>query len=323
MNKKLLCLTSGGDAPGMNAAIRAVVRSGHSYGLQVFASLYGYRGLLEQTLIPLGPESVANIIQCGGTILKSDRCDEFRQKSVRDACREFLAKEQIDFLVVIGGDGSFRGAYLLETEGGPKTMGIPATIDNDIIGTEYTIGYDTARNTALDAIDNIRDTAGSHERNFLIEVMGRQTGFLATDVGIAGGAELILIPEFPIDINEITRLLAKSKRQKLSTIIVVAEASSPGRSIAIAEELKQLTKQEFRVCILGHTQRGGRPSAFDRLMASQMGVLAVQGLLNNQSLCMVAQVQNALQYVPLSNIGIKNRQLSDKGLLDICRLLAR
>lgn len=321
--KNLLVLTSGGDAPGMNAAIRAVVRSAHFHELNVYATFRGYQGLVDRQLHAFGPESVANIIQRGGTILKSERCVAFHQQDVRDQCRAFLQNNRIDYMIVIGGDGSFRGSSLLEAEGGPKTIGIPATIDNDICGSEYTIGYDTARNTALSAIDNIRDTAGSHERHFLVEVMGRNTGFLAADVGIAGGAEMVLTPEYPLAIEEIIKKLASIRRQKLSSIIVVAEAGVPGRSVDLAEQLYAMTKEEYRVCILGHTQRGGTPSAYDRLLASQMGAMAVSALIEGNSNKMVALVNNQLQVVPTPTANSAHRRLQDDNLLQLCNQLAR
>src|SRR5579872_6247879 len=248
--KKIVVLTSGGDAPGMNAAIRAVVRTGSYHGLKVYGSKLGYQGLVDEKLIPLEPESVANCIQHGGTILKAERCMAFYEKSVRDRCRAFLKSEKIDGLIVIGGNGTFRGAALLSEEGGPRAIGIPGTIDNDIPNTDYTIGFDTARNTALQAIDKIRDTASSHNRNFLVEVMGRSSGFLAVNVGIAGGAEIILIPEFDIPITTLAAKIQEPKRRKQSSIIVVAEGEQPGRSVHIAKELEKLTQLSYRVCIL-------------------------------------------------------------------------
>jgi len=319
--KKIVVLTSGGDAPGMNAAIRAVVRAGHYYNIEIFGCLLGYQGLVDQKIFPMGLESVANCIQHGGTILKADRCIAFYEKSTRDKCREFLAQHEIDSMIVIGGNGSFKGAALISSEGGPRVMGIPGTIDNDIPGTDYTIGFDTARNTALQAIDKIRDTASSHNRSFLVEVMGRSSGFLAVDVGIAGGAEFILIPEYPISIEDLAARLMKPKRQKMSSILVIAEADRPGRSFDIAVQLKQLTGNEYRVCILGHTQRGGTPTLEDRKMGSIMGYLAVKGLLQGETHKMVARNQDKLSLVPFPEPHTPSRVISDKSLLELNDIL--
>ncbi|MEM9243471.1 MAG: 6-phosphofructokinase [Pseudomonadota bacterium] len=319
--KKLLVLTSGGDAPGMNAALRAVVRSGYYYDFQVFGCRGGYDGLIANDIFSLKSNDVANIIQRGGTVLQTGRCKAFWDQKVRAQCIDLLKRKEISSLVVIGGDGSFRGAALLQQEGGPNVIGIPATIDNDIIGTEYTIGFNTAANTALDAIDKIRDTASSHGRHFLIEVMGRRSGFLAVEVGIAGGAEIILTPEFPISNESIVELLYNNKRKKLSNIIIVAEASSiPGRSVKIAQELKALSGLEFKVCILGHTQRGGSPRVTDRTIASQMGEMAVRALNDNKTNLMVAirnQQLTLTEFPPPDNPG---RRFTDESLLHLNRI---
>ena len=319
--KNIVVLTSGGDAPGMNAAIRAVVRTGCYYGLSVYGCKSGYQGLVDEKLIPLEPESVANCIQHGGTILKAERCAAFFEKSVRDRCRAFLKSQHIDGLVVIGGNGTFRGAALLREEGGPAVIGIPGTIDNDIPHTEYTIGFDTARNTALNAIDKIRDTASSHNRNFLVEVMGRRTGFLAVDVGIAGGAEVIVIPEFEVSVQTIADKLTRHKRAKQSSILVVAEADKPGRSIQIAEQLEELTNMTYRVCILGHTQRGGSPTTADRLIASEMGFLAVKSLIENETQKMTAMNQGKLMLAPFPEHDNATRVFTDKKLLELNDIL--
>lgn len=320
--KNIVVLTSGGDAPGMNAAIRAVVRTGAYYGLKVFGSYSGYQGLVDRKLIPLDPESVANCIQHGGTILKADRCMAFYEKSTRDQCRAFLKEQAIDGLVVIGGNGSFRGAALLCEEGGPAVIGVPGTIDNDIPGTEYTIGFDTARNTALQAIDKIRDTASSHNRNFLVEVMGRSSGFLAVDVGIAGGAEFILIPEINLSIDDLAKKIKEpNRRKKLSSIIIVAEADEPGRSMAIAKQLNGKTGEYYRVCILGHTQRGGSPTLLDRKTASEMGYLAVKGLLEGKTKLMACMNANKLSLCSFPEVDAKSRTVSVKDLLAMNEVL--
>ncbi|MEO8401792.1 MAG: 6-phosphofructokinase [Gammaproteobacteria bacterium] len=315
--KKIIVLTSGGDAPGMNAAIRAVVRTGYYYGLTVYGSKLGYQGLVDEKLIHLEPESVANAIQHGGTILKAERCLAFYEKETRDRCRAFLKAEKIDGLVVIGGNGTFSGAALLAEEGGPPVIGIPGTIDNDIPNTEYTIGFDTARNTALQAIDKIRDTASSHNRNFLVEVMGRKSGFLAVDVGIAGGAEVIVIPEFELSIETLAKKIVEHKRPKQSSIILVAEADQPGRSVKLAEQLESITKVKYRVCILGHTQRGGSPTAADRLIASRMGYLAVKGLIEGQTTKMTAIQLGKLILAPFPGPDAHTRVFTDRELLEL------
>lgn len=322
-HKKLLVLTSGGDSPGMNAAIRSVVRSGHYHGFKVYGCHDGYQGIVEESLIHMDPSSVGNTIQRGGTILRSNRSPEFFHKETRDKCRAFLAKEGIEYLVAIGGDGTYRGATLLELEGGPKTIGLPGTIDNDIVGTEYTIGYDTARNNALDAIDKLRDTAASSSFYFIVETMGRHSGFLAVDVALAGGAEFILTPEFPIAIPELARRIEAPKRKKQSLIIVVAEADSPGRSFGIAQALKLLTPGfEYRVCVLGHIQRGGTPTLMDRVSASIMGDMAIQGLLAGKSRCMTALQNGKYLLVDFPNPENPSRKLTDESLINLNTILA-
>lgn len=319
--KKIIVLTSGGDSPGMNAAIRAVVRTAHYYDLMPFGSPLGFQGLVDQKLTPMFPESVANCIQYGGTILKAERCTSFFEKSTRDQCREFLRKEQIDGIVVIGGNGSFRGASLLQEEGGPAVIGIPGTIDNDIPGTEYTIGFDTARNTALDAIDRIRDTASSHNRHFLVELMGRHSGFLAVDVGIAGGAEVIMTPEFASPLADIAEKLISPKRSKLSSIIIVAEAGQPGRSMQIAKQLEEMTDLPFRVCLLGHIQRGGSPTLLDRKIASQMGYMAVKALLEGISNQMVIMQNDQLSLADFPPVDAPPRVMATRDLLALNEVL--
>jgi 6-phosphofructokinase 1 len=319
--KKIIVLTSGGDAPGMNAAIRAVVRTGCSFGIKILGSLSGFQGLVNETLIPLQPADVANCLQHGGTILQTDRCMAFFEKATRDKCREFLRTQKIDAIIVIGGNGSLKGAALLASEGGPPVFGIPGTIDNDIIGTDYTIGFDTACNTALQAIDKIRDTASSHNHTFLVEVMGRSSGFLAVDVGVAGGAEIILTPEFDIPIEKLAAKIQQPKRQKKNSIIIVAEADQPGRSFKLATELQTLTHLPYRVCILGHTQRGGSPTSLDRRMASEMGYLAIQHLHNGITNKMIACVNNQLVLSPLPTPSTLPRTLSAKNLIEMNDIL--
>lgn len=314
---KLLVLSSGGDAPGMNAAIRGVVRTALHYDLDVYGVESGYSGLLEQKLMPLYENSVANIIQRGGTVLKTGRCVEFQKEHNRQKAAQFLQKQGIDYLVVLGGDGSFRGATLLQQAGGPPCIGIPCTIDNDINGTEYCIGFSTACNTALDAIDKIRDTAYSLERKFIIEVMGRASGFLAVKVGIAGGAEIILTPEFPMELDDIIAQIKAKKREKLTSIIIAAEANQPGRSIKIAEDIKERSGIDYKVCILGHTQRGGTPSAHDRKVGSIMGVKAVQALLEGQSGKMTAMLQGSIQLADFPTPENGTRFFANRELLEM------
>ncbi|MCB1827300.1 MAG: 6-phosphofructokinase [Coxiellaceae bacterium] len=321
MIKRLLILSSGGDAPGMNTAIRAAVRMAHHHNLDVYGTEAGYTGLIKESIFPLPSESVANIIMRGGTMLKTGRCAAFLEKSERDRARSFLKKQAIDAMVVLGGDGSFAGANLLEQEGGPKIIGVPCTIDNDIDGTEYTIGFDTACNTALEAIDKIRDTAFSLERNFIIEVMGRSSGFLAVEVGIAAGAEMILIPEFPKTVEQIVQHLQRPRRQKLGSLIVAAESGKPNSSIQIAKSIQEKSDIEYKVCILGHIQRGGTPTAFDRKIAGLMGASAVEKLLEGKSNLMLAMQNGRLTTTPFPDPEKPTRFFSDKSLLRLNEIL--
>lgn len=320
---KILVLTSGGDSPGMNAVVRAVVRTCCYYNVEIYGCHNGYKGMVDQDVFLMKTEDVAGCIQHGGTILRSSRCKEFLDPKVRLKSIKFLQEKGIDGLVVVGGDGSFRGASILSSEGGPKVIGIPGTIDNDVIGTEYTIGFDTARNNAIRAIDNIRDTAASNSIYFLVEVMGQRSGFLALDVGISGGAEYILTPEFPIAIDELIKQINAPDRKRDSLIIVVAEAGVPGRSMDIAKQLKAATPFEYRACVLGHIQRGGSPTVMDREIGSRMGYMAVKALLNGKSELMTA-IQNGqlvLTKFPGANAGI--RKLEDVHLFEISKVLSK
>lgn len=322
MKKKLLVLTSGGDSPGLNAGVRAVVRSGYYHDVEIFGCHDGYLGLIKKEIFPMAITDVANTIQRGGTLLRTKRVPEFHQPEVRQQCIQFLHQQEIDFLVTLGGDGTFRGAFLLEKEGGPKVIGIPGSIDNDVVGSDYAIGYDTARNTALQAIDKIRDTAASHSRYFLVETMGRNSGFLALDVAIGGGAEFALIPEFPISIEQLAEKINHLRRTKQSLIIVVAEAGQPGRSLAMAEKLQILTAFEYRVCVLGHTQRGGSPTALDRVTASYMGNMAVESLLKGKSSCMVAIQKGQYTLAPFPDPNKPARRLIDDNLIKLMDILS-
>jgi 6-phosphofructokinase 1 len=317
MQKKLSrigVLTSGGDSPGMNAAIRAVVRTGLYHGLEVFGIRRGYQGLIEDDIFLMESRSVANIIQRGGTILKSARCLDFYQPGGRAKAYEVLQKRGIEGLVVIGGDGSFQGALALSRDYGIPCVGLPGTIDKDIEGTDFTIGFDTAVNTAVEAIDKIRDTADAHDRLFVVEVMGRDAGYIALHSGIATGAETILIPERKTDIKKVIDSLAeKERRKKLVNIIVVAEGDGFGGAEEVAKVVKErLPHLDTRVTILGHIQRGGAPSCQDRLLASRMGYHAVECLLDGRHNVFVGITSNRMNYVSLEDTGKKKGKVSQE-----------
>ncbi|MEW7290549.1 6-phosphofructokinase [Aquimarina sp. 2304DJ70-9] len=300
--KNIAVLTSGGDAPGMNAAIRAVVRACSYYQVRCFGVYKGYEGLINDEIEELNARSVRNIINKGGTFLKSARSKEFRTVEGRQKAHANLIKNNIDALVVIGGDGSFTGALKLSEEFNFPVVGIPGTIDNDINGTDYTIGYDTALNTVVEAIDKIRDTASSHNRLFLIEVMGRDAGDIALNAGIGAGAEEILIPEENMGVDRLIDSLRKSKKTgKTSSIIVVAEGDKSGKNIfELGEHVEEhLDDYEVRVSVLGHIQRGGAPSCYDRVLASKLGVGAVETLLEGKSEVMIGIVHKTVTIVPL------------------------
>ncbi len=302
--KRIAVFTSGGDAPGMNACIRAVVRGAVYHGIEVFGIRKGYNGMIEGDLFQMSSHSVSNIVQRGGTILKSARSKEFLTPEGRKQAYEHLQSHGIEGLVAIGGNGTFTGAMVLQREFGIPIVGAPGTIDNDLYGTDYTIGYDTAVNTALDAIDRIRDTASSHDRIFFIEVMGRDSGYIAIQSGIAGGAELVMVPEVLTPISEVINTLQQGwKRSKSSSIVVVAEGDEEGNASQIAEKIKkQLDGQvDIRVTTLGHTQRGGSPSAQDRILASRLGLGALEGLMAGQSNVMAGIINNELVYTPFED----------------------
>ncbi|HVS96821.1 MAG TPA: 6-phosphofructokinase [Puia sp.] len=318
---KIGVLTSGGDAPGMNAAIRAVVRTGIYYGMEVFGIMRGYSGMIENDIVPMHSRSVANIIQRGGTILKTARCKEFFEYDGRKKAYNNLKKLGINGLVIIGGDGSFRGAHKLSEEFDIPCIGLPGTIDKDIAGTDFTIGFDTAVNTAVEAIDKIRDTADAHDRLFIIEVMGRDAGYIALHSGIATGAENILIPERKTDIEELVNsLLEKERRKKLVNIIVVAEGDRGAEDIAgIIKD--RVPTADTRVCVLGHIQRGGSPSCLDRLIASRMGYSAVECLMEGRHNVMIGIVNNKMHYTPLEK-AVKAKQKISEDWLKIVKILA-
>ncbi len=314
-------LTSGGDAPGMNACVRAVVRSAESHRIEVVGIRRGYSGLMAGDFIRLGPRSVANILQRGGTFLGTSRCEEMKTIEGREKAIQLLRKEGIDGLVALGGDGTFRGAAAIAQEGQLKVVGVPATIDNDVYGTDYSIGFDTAVNTALESIDKIRDTAQSLERLFFIEVMGRIRGFIALEVGIAGGADEILVPETQTDIGELCRVIEYSfRRKKRSAMVIVAEGDTPGGALPIAKQVGERLGIDYRVCVLGHVQRGGTPMARDRVLASKLGAAAIDALLSAKEGHMVGEVKGEIVYTPLEETWKRTKEL-DSYLLGLVRVL--
>ena len=297
--KRIAVFTSGGDAPGMNACIRAVVRGAVYHGLEIFGIRRGYNGMINGDIFQMSSHSVSNIVQRGGTILKSARSKEFMTPEGRQKAHDQLQKFGIEGLVAIGGNGTFTGATLFFDEFGIPTVGAPGTIDNDLYGTDYTIGFDTAVNTALEAIDKIRDTADSHDRIFFIEVMGRDSGYIAIQSGIAGGAELVMVPEVLTPISEVVETLkAGWSRQKSSSIIIVAEGEEEGSASEISEKIRKRVQSDIdmRVTTLGHIQRGGVPTAYDRILASRLGLGAVEGLMNGQQNVMAGIMNNELVY---------------------------
>lgn len=316
-------LTSGGDAPGMNAAIRAVTRSAIYNGLQVKGTYRGYKGLITGEIKEFKTENVSNIIQLGGTILKTARCQEFRTPEGRQVAYETMKREGIDALVVIGGDGSLTGARLLAQEFDVPCIGLPGTIDNDLYGTDTTIGYDTALNTILDAVDKIRDTATSHERLFFVEVMGRDAGFLALNGAIAAGAEAAIIPEFNTEVDQLEEFINNGfRKSKSSSIVLVAESEITGGAMHYAERVKnEYPQYDVRVTILGHLQRGGRPTAHDRIIASRMGVASIQALMEGQRNVMIGIENDQIVYVPFAK-AIKNDKPIDRELVSVLNELS-
>lgn len=321
--KKIAVLTSGGDSPGMNAALRAVVRTANYYNIECYGVREGYNGLINDDFLKMGPRSVKNIINQGGTILKSARSMEFKTKEGRQKAYDNCVKHGVDALVCIGGDGTFTGAKIFNEEFGIRVIGVPGTIDNDIFGTDNTIGYDTALNTAMEAIDKIRDTATSHNRVFFVEVMGRDAGFIALNSGLATGALDILIPERKDSMDELFATFRNAEKTgKASSIVVVAE----GEKLANIYELAEQTKQEFpdydiRVAILGHIQRGGSPSCADRVLASRLGYGAVVGLMEGKTNVMAGMRSNDMVYTPIEE-AIKKHNEINKDLLLISEILA-
>lgn len=316
-------ITSGGDAPGMNAAVRAVVRTGIYHGLEVYAIMRGYQGMIENDITKMESRSVANIIQRGGTILKTARSKEFFTPEGRKKAYENLKSHGIDGLIIIGGDGSFNGALKFSQEFNIPCIGVPGTIDKDIAGTDFTIGFDTAINTAIDAIDKIRDTADAHDRVFVVEVMGRDAGYIALHSGLATGAEHILVPEHKTDIDEvISSLMEKEKRKKLMNIIVVAEGDEFGGGEQVTKYVKEkLPQADVKITVLGHIQRGGSPTCADRILASRMGYHAVLSLLEGRKNVMVGIVNDQMHYTPLSKAVKAKQQIADDWF-DMIKILA-
>ena len=310
-------LTSGGDAPGMNAAIRAVTRAAIYNGLQVKGIYRGYKGLVTGEIKEFKSQNVSNIIQLGGTILKTARCKEFTTPEGRQLAYDNMKKEGIDALVIIGGDGSLTGARIFAQEFDVPCIGLPGTIDNDLYGTDTTIGYDTALNTILDAVDKIRDTATSHERLFFVEVMGRDAGFLALNGAIASGAEAAIIPEIATEVDQLGEFIQQGfRKSKNSSIVLVAESELTGGAIGLAERVKnEFPQYDVRVTILGHIQRGGSPSASDRILASRLGEAAINALLEDQRNVMVGIQNDELVYIPFSK-AIKNQKPIKRELLN-------
>lgn len=306
----------------MNAALRAVARTLLSTNKEVYGILGGYAGMLENSFQVLTSRALANIIQRGGTVLKTGRCPEFLKADMRSRAVDILKQQGIEGLICIGGDGSFAGAHALWTEHRFPIVGIPATIDNDIYGTDNSIGFDTAVNTALEAIDRIRDTATSHDRVFIIEVMGRDSGFIASSVGLAGGAEEIFTPEYPIPVDKVVdKLKAAIAKGKKSSILVTAEGQKPGRAYDLAEQLRKKLNLEPKVCILGHQQRGGSPTATDRVLATRMGYAAAQALLAGESDVFIGSEGQKLLSVPFGQV-LKNKKLVSKDYVQLASLLA-
>jgi 6-phosphofructokinase 1 len=321
--QRIAVFSSGGDAPGMNAAIRAVVRTGSYHGLHVYGIYNGYEGMINGEIERLEKGDVGNIIHRGGTILKTARSERFHTPEGRKMAYEMLQAHDIDAVVAIGGDGTFTGAMIFEEEFGIPMIGIPGTIDNDLYGTDYTVGFNTAVNTAIEAVDRIRDTADSHNRLFFVEVMGRDTGFIALDTGIGSGASGILIPESKSDVSALLGRLAKMvRRHKLFGLVIVAEGNENGSAQELAKMVEdQFEGYETKFAVIGHLQRGGAPSALDRLIASRMGFGAVEALLAGKRGIMIGVQKNELSYVPFET-AIKGHKVPDPELIRMAEILA-
>jgi len=310
--KRIAVFTSGGDSPGMNACLRAVVRTATYHGIEVYGIMRGYSGMIKREFVKLDSASVSNTVQKGGTILKSARSQKFMTKEGRQEAFDQLVNHGIEGLVAIGGNGTFTGAMIFEEEFGIPTVGAPGTIDNDLYGTDYTIGYDTAVNTALECIDKIRDTADSHDRCFFIEVMGRDSGYIAVPCAIGGGAEIVMVPETQMSVElAIETLQTGWKRHKTSFIVIVAEGDEEGSAHTVAAKVKAAIPQlDTRVTVIGHIQRGGAPTAADRLLGSQIGIAAVEGLMNGMKNVMAGIVDRKLVYTPFIDTINKRKPLN-------------
>lgn len=321
--KRIGVFTSGGDAPGMNACIRAVVRTALYYKMEVYGINRGYSGMIKGDIFKMESRNVSSIIQLGGTILQSARSETFRTKPGRRKAFNQLKKLGIEGLVAIGGDGTFSGASVFEEEHPVSIVGVPGTIDNDLYGSDFTLGYDTAVNTAMTCIDNIKDTANSHNRLFFVEVMGRDAGFIALRSGIASGAEAVLIPEAKTNIEELIKTLARNyKRKKSSSIVVVAEGEKTGGAFEIAEMVKKrFGHYDMRVAVLGHLQRGGRPTAFDRVLGSRLGMEAVKALREGKKGMMVGQIHNRIEYTPFEK-ACKHNLTINPVMMDMVKILS-
>lgn len=315
--------TSGGDSPGMNAALRAVVRAASYYGIEAFGIYRGYEGMIQNDIEPLTARSVNHILPRGGTVLKSARSPEFLNKAGRQVAFNHLQSHGIDALVAIGGDGTFTGAMHFENEFGMRCIGIPGTIDNDLYGTDFTLGFDTANNTVIEAVDKIRDTAQSHNRLFFVEVMGRDSGFIAAHTGVASGAIAIIVPERETTVEELIAILERGRQnKKSSSIVMVAEGGKTGGAAQLAEKVKeQYPVYDTKVTILGHIQRGGSPTLADRLLAGKMGVAAIEGLRGGRSNCMVGQINNKIVFTPFEE-AISDKLALDTELLRIADILS-
>jgi 6-phosphofructokinase 1 len=319
---KIAILTSGGDAPGMNACIRALVRTALYHKLDVAGVMHGYEGLINGEFIELNASSVANIIQRGGTILKTARSKSFMTEEGMKTAFENLQKNHIDALIVIGGNGTFKGAIAFNEKYKVPVIGIPGTIDNDLSGTDFTIGFDTAINTVINAVDKIRDTAESHDRLFFIEVMGRESGLIALNSGIGNGAELILIPETETKTEEIVSRLKAGRKSKSSKIIVVAEGDEAGGVFTLAKIIKEkLSNYDTRVSVLGHVQRGGSPTCMDRVLASRLGFAAIEALINGKEQVMIGLVNNKITYTPLKQ-SVTDLKKPDPDLIRMVEILS-
>lgn len=321
--KSIGVFTSGGDAPGMNACIRSVVRTSLFLGIDVYGIKYGYNGMIEGDIYKMKSYSVSNILQRGGTILKSARSMEFMTPEGRKKAFDQLKKRGIEGLVAIGGDGTFTGANIFHEEFGIPTVGAPGTIDNDLYGSDFTIGFDTAVNTALDSIDKIRDTANSHDRVFFIEVMGRHSGYIAIQCAIGGGAEMVMVPETSTTINDVIQTLKEGRdRQKTSSIVICAEGGQQGSALEIASKVStELPGLDIRVSTLGHMQRGGSPTSFDRILASRLGMAAVEGLVNGETNVMAGIIDKKVHYTSFK-LAISKAKPINEDLMRLVQVLS-